>query len=135
VARQGHLVAVVGAFLMGCVVLLMAVGCAGVRSEAPEDEQGHTEATREQARTPKAASEEDQCEGTRTIEMLKGISYIADSSVQPEDPETIYITNDIPGCPNEGGVLSGTDKPDQLAGEDGEDEMRGLGGSDHLSGG
>ena len=36
------------------------VGCAGVRSEAPQkEEQGHTEATR--------ASEEARCEGTRTF--------------------------------------------------------------------
>jgi Ca2+-binding RTX toxin-like protein len=61
-------------------------------------------------------------------------SYI-DSSVQPGDPETIYVTNDVPGCPDKGGMLSGTDKPDRLAGEDGEDELRGLGGSDHLTGG
>ena len=43
--RQGHLIAVMGDFLMGCAVLLL-VGCAGVRSEAPEEEQGHTEATK-----------------------------------------------------------------------------------------
>ena len=102
------------------------VGCAGTSSEPSQKEQGHSpEAT---------AVEEARCEGTRTIEMLKGEGSIIDSSVQPGDPETIYITNDIPGCPT-GGVLSGTDKPDRLAGEDGEDEVHGLGGSDHLSGG
>ena len=42
---RGHLIAVMGDFLMGCAVLLL-VGCAGVRSEAPEEEQGHTEATK-----------------------------------------------------------------------------------------
>ena len=31
--------AVVGAFLIGCVVLLMVVGCAGVLSEAPQKEE------------------------------------------------------------------------------------------------
>ena len=55
-------------------------------------------------------------------------------SVEPGDPEALYVTNDLPGCQN-GGLLSGTDKPDQLAGRDGEDEVRGLGGSDKLSGG
>ena len=125
------------AFLIGCAVLLV-VGCAGVRSEAPkEQEQGRAEATEGLARSPEATASEEEvrCEGTRTIEMLKGsASYIADSTVQPGDPETIYITNDIPGCPN-GGLLSGTDKLDRLAGEDSEDEVRGLGGSDRLSGG
>jgi Ca2+-binding RTX toxin-like protein len=125
----------VRAFLIGCAVALVVVGCAGLRSEAPQEEQGHTEATsQEQPRSPEAtASEEARCEGTRTIDMLEGVG-IADSSIQPGDPEAIYITNDIPDCPT-GGLLSGTDKPDRLAGEDGEDEVRGLGGSDHLSGG
>jgi len=50
VVRQGHLietrvlVAVVGTFLIGCAVL--AVGCSGVGSEAPKEEQGHTESTK-----------------------------------------------------------------------------------------
>jgi Ca2+-binding RTX toxin-like protein len=107
-----------------------------VRSGGSQEEaQGRTEATKEQPRSPEAtASEEARCRKTRTIEMLKGVS-IVDSSVQPGDPETIYITNDVSGCSNKGGLLSGTDKTDRLAGEDGEDEVRGLGGSDHLSGG
>ena len=40
-------------------------------------------------------------------------------SVEPGDPEALYVTNDLPGCPS-GGLLSGTDKPDQLVGKDGE---------------
>ena len=40
--------AVVGAFLIGCAVL-MVVGCTSrVRSEAPQEEQRHTEATEEE---------------------------------------------------------------------------------------
>ena len=126
-----------GIFLIGCAVLL-AVGCAAVRLEAPgEEEKGRTAATEEQARSPETtASEEARCEGMRTFDVFKkqGISYIADSSVQPGDPEARFITNDLADCPT-GGLLPGTDKPDRLAGEDGEDELRGLGGSDHLSGG
>ena len=121
--------------MIGCAGLL-AVGCAGVRSEAPkEEERGHTEATKqEQGRSPEAtASEEARCGGTRTIDLLKGTSVI-DSSVEPGDPEALFITNDVAGCPT-GGLLSGTDEPDRLAGEDGEDEVRGLGASDELSGG
>jgi len=41
----------------------------------------------------------------------------------------------VPGCPNKGGLLSGTDERDKLAGQAGEDEVRGLGGSDDISGG
>jgi len=59
---------------------------------------------------------------------------MADSSVQPGDPEARYTTNDLSGCPT-GGLLPGTDEPDRLAGENGEDEVRGLGAKDHLLGG
>jgi Ca2+-binding RTX toxin-like protein len=134
VPRQGHLTAAARVFLMGCAVFLV-VGCAEVGSRASQGaEQGRTEATKEHASSPEAtASEEAKCGETRTIDMLEGVG-IADSSIQPGDPEAIYVTNDMAGCPS-GGLLSGTDKPDQLAGEDGEDEVRGLGGSDRLSGG
>jgi hypothetical protein len=117
--RQGYLIAVVRAFLIGCAVLV--VGCAGMRSEAPEETQGHTEATKqEQARTSEAtASEEDRCEGTRFIFMIG---------------RARYTTNDLPGCPK-GGLLSGTDQDDYLAGKKGEDEVCGFGESDELHGG
>src|SRR5215216_5377006 len=88
VVRQGRLIAVVRASLIGCAFLLLVVGCSGTRSEAPkEKEKGRTEATKEQRhteatttarehteattteqeRTPEATeSEEARCEGTRT---------------------------------------------------------------------
>jgi Ca2+-binding RTX toxin-like protein len=106
--------AVVGAFLVGCAVLLMVVGCAGVRSEAPQKE--------EQARS-------DRCEGTRTIDLAESTSASGTSA-----PAALFITNDLPGCPK-GGLLLGTDKRNKLAGQAGEDEVRGLGGSDAISGG
>jgi hypothetical protein len=137
VVRQAHLIAVVGIFLIGCTVLLMVVGCAGVRLEAPEkEEQGHLDATKEQERSPEAASEEARCEETRTFDVFKkqNIALDADSSIQPGDPKALYTTNDLTGCPT-GGLLSGTDKPDRLAGEEGEDEVRGLGAADRLAGG
>jgi hypothetical protein len=60
VIRQAHLIAVVGAFLMGCTVVLV-VGCAGVRSEASQkEEQDHAEAP---------ASEEARCSQTRTFKI------------------------------------------------------------------
>jgi Ca2+-binding RTX toxin-like protein len=64
--------------------------------------------------------EEARCEGPRTyrskVDMI------------------VYTTNDLPGCPK-GGLLSGTDKPDNLAGKHGDDEIRGLGASDTIEGG
>jgi Ca2+-binding RTX toxin-like protein len=119
----------------------------GGGSEAPKqdgqakvtekEEQEHTEATREeQGSSPKAASEDDRCGGTRSVDLLKkaGVDKVFDSPVQPGDPGARFTTNDLPGCPN-GGLLEGTDESDKLAGEYGEDEVRGLGAADTLSGG
>jgi len=116
---------VVGTFLIGCSFLLLAVGCAGTRSEAPQEGQGHTEATKEgHEHTEATASEVARCGGTRTY------------GYQTKDPLVVLVftTNDIPGCPT-GGLLLGTDKRDLLNGKDGEDKVRGLGGPDNLYGG
>src|SRR5215216_2495430 len=114
VVRQGHLIAVVVSLLMGCAVLFMVVGCAGVRSEAPQkEEQTHYS---------------DRCEGTRTIDLAPTASASASAfSASASASAALFITNDVPGCPNKGGLLSGTDGRDKLDGEDGVDEVRGLG--------
>jgi hypothetical protein len=115
VVRQVHLIAVVWTFLIGCAFLLV-VGCAGVRSEAPQEKHRHTEASKEQGHSSEAtASEEARCEGTRTS-------------------APAFTTNDLPGCPK-GGLLLGTDHQDLLTGKHGDDEVRGLGGFDVLEGG
>jgi hypothetical protein len=114
VVRQGHhiktrvLIAVVGAFLIGCAVFLV-VGGSGVQAQASKEGQG---------RSAGAASEEDPCGKTRSITWLGAR----------------YTTNDVPGCPH-GGLLSGTDQDDYLAGKGGDDEIRGLGAADELHGG
>ena len=119
--RQGHLITVVGTFLIGCAVLLLVVGCSGMRSEGPKKGKGHTETTKkDQTRSPQAtASEEARCGGTPTIKKKPG--------------GTGHVTNDVSGCPK-GGLLRGTDGPDKLYGKDGDDEIRGLGGEDAISG-
>jgi hypothetical protein len=94
---------------MGCSILLV-VGCAGVRPEASEVEQGHTEVTKEQARS-------DRCAGTRAVKEYPSL-----------------VTNDVPGC-LKGGLLSGTDGRDHLDGGNGNDEIHGLGDKDDLYGG
>jgi RTX calcium-binding nonapeptide repeat (4 copies) len=119
--RQGHLIAMVSSFLMGCAILL--VGCAGMRSDAPqEEEQGHTEATERDARSPDATTEEARCEGTRTFK------------TKWEFMGSKATTNDIPGCPY-GGLLLGTDGGEVLQGRLGKDEIHGLGGVDGIFGG
>jgi hypothetical protein len=137
---------VVGAFLIGCAVLLV-VGCAGVRSKATKQEQ---------ERSPEAtASEEARCEGTRTyhswyVVYPNGQNSFPNQSGSAEDMKKarkkaekvgdklveagVYTTNDLPGCPK-GGLLLGTDKPDFLDGKHGDDEIRGLGARDVLNGG
>jgi RTX calcium-binding nonapeptide repeat (4 copies) len=117
-----HLIAVVGTFLIWCAVLLLAVGCAGVRSEAPQEKQGQAEVTKQkQGRSPEAtASEEARCERTRTTKV-------------PRMSEGIYTTNDLPGCPK-GGLLLGTNKADKLYGGEGDDEIRGLSAKDDIAG-
>jgi hypothetical protein len=109
VIRQAHLIAVVGAFLIAVVV----VGCAGVRSEAPQKE--------EQVRS-------DRCEGTRTVR-IKGAG--------------VYTTNDVPGCPKGGLLsgtdkaddLAGTDGDDEIRGLGGIDVIKGGDGNDVIYGG
>ncbi len=113
-----------GTFLLGFVCLVV-VGCSGMRSEAPQEEQRRTEATKEQGRSPEpTASEEARCEGTRTFQR-EGV-FGGDNSV--------LTTNDLPDCPK-GGLLLGTDKPDKLDGKEGDDEIRGLGDADQIFGG
>jgi hypothetical protein len=122
VVRRGHLIAVV-AFLVGCAVLLLVVGCSGVASE--------TSNKKEQGRSPEAtSSEEARCQGTRTIKVRPPPKEVEESG----DRRLVFTTYDLRSCPK-GGLLIGTDKPDKLAGRDGDDEIRGLGAKDDLLGG
>ena len=125
--------ALVVAFLIGCVGLIV-IGCAGVRSEAPEEQQGHTEATKkEQGSSPQATASEEEarCEGTRTIK--NPILHNEAAMNGRYRYEGSLITNDLRGC-LDSGLLSGTDKPDKLGGLEGDDEIRGLGGKDEIYG-
>ena len=120
--RQGHLIAVVGAILIGCAFVVL-VGCAGTRSEAlkrskdlpkPPRRSKHAHPKQQRPKKPDARG--------------RGPSRECDMA------DAVLTTNDLPGCPK-GGLLSGTDKHDNLAGEDGEDEVRGLGAGDFIFGG
>ena len=135
----------VRAFVIGCAFLLV-VGCAGTRSEAPQEE--------EQGSSPQAtAPEEARCEGTRTYHLYQvvhrpgywngPIRSGSEEDIRKADKKAgqmtmdfgVYTTNDLPGCPK-GGLLLGADKPDKLDGKEGDDQLRGLCGSDHyLDGG
>jgi hypothetical protein len=117
VVRQGHVIAMVGTFLIGCA-LLLDVGCAGTSSETSKKEQGSApQATQ--------SEEEARCDRTRTIKVR---------TMPFSKQGVVFTTYDLRGCPK-GGLLSGTDKPDKLAGRDSDDEIRGLGAKDYLIGG
>jgi hypothetical protein len=117
--------AIVGAFLVACAVLLMVGSSTGVLVEASQEEKGRPKATEEQEHSGGAAPEEERCEGTR-----RNVRF----------QSWFYLTNDVPGCPK-GGLLYGTDKADTppdragLEGLDGDDEIRGLDGADEIYGG
>jgi hypothetical protein len=112
-------------FLIGCAVLLLAVGCAGTSSESSNK--------KEQGSSPQATdSEEARCEGTRTIKET-WLQLYPDAG--PIRQNVVFTTNDLPGCPKKGGLLSGTDKRDKLKGFDGDDEIRCLAGPDFSLGG
>ena len=119
--RQPHLMVVVGVLLIGCAAPAV-VGCAGARSEAPQEEQRHNEATtQEQGHSSEAtASEEARCGKTRTLHRT---SYLGP-----------LVTNDVSGCPK-GGPLTGTNGSEELHGMEGDDEICGLGDQDALYGG
>src|SRR5215207_9022765 len=72
VVRQGQLIALVVAFLIGCAVVLMA-GASGVQAEASK-------------------KEEARCEGTRTLKKPT-IGF---------EGHGFFTTNDLPGCPKGG---------------------------------
>lgn len=95
--RQGHLIDVVVAFLIGCAVLLLG-GCAGPQSQAPpkKEDQGHIEASKEgYEHTEVTASEEARCEGTRTIK--NPILYDEAAANDRYRYKGSLITNDLRG--------------------------------------
>jgi len=152
VVRQGHLIAVVRIFLIGCVVLLV-VGCAGTSSE--------TSNKKEQGRSPEATASEEEarCEGTRSyhiyfVQYRRGGQGPLKTGSEEDMKKTlkkarqkgkkekwwygantydfgVYTTTDLPGCPK-GGLLKGTDKPDKLEGGLGSDILYGGDGDDTL---
>src|SRR5215218_8239333 len=87
-------VVVVRAFLIGCALLLIVVGCSGTRSGSPK-QQGHTEATREQTRSAKAASEQARCAETRLIDHHVP-SGVPSPMTHPREASN-WETNNVPG--------------------------------------
>jgi hypothetical protein len=104
VVRQRHLIAVVVTFLIGCVVLLLGVGCAGVRSESAK-EQGHTEAAKkEQTRSPEATAADETTalgettafqapEGTKATSTARIACLRADQRASSPPPQSTQALN------------------------------------------
>jgi len=104
VVRQGHLIAVVGTFLIGCAVLLVA-GASGVQAETSKKK------------------EEARCQGTRTI---KDGSRITNDI--PGCPKGGLLL----GTEGSDQTRSRDPARPSLDGGDGDDTIRGLGGSDYI---
>ena len=92
VVRRRRSIALVVTFLIWCAVLYIVLSASGMQAEASQEEkQGHTGATKqEQGHSGGAAPEGDRCDRTRTIVRISAG----------------YLTSDLPGCPNKGGLLS-----------------------------
>src|SRR5215217_3406040 len=103
VVRQGQLIALVVACMVGCAVLLMA-GASVVQAQASKKEEG-------------------RCEGTRTFKKTAAGGVIYTTNDLPGCPKggLLLGTDKADEFPRPG-----------LAGEDGDDEIRGLGGSDEI---
>src|SRR5215216_956820 len=102
VVRQGHLIAVVVAFLVGCAVLLVA-GASGVQAQDSK-------------------KVEARCQGTRTIRD----SYITNDI--PGCPKGGLLL----GTEGSDRTISRKPARPSLDGGDGDDTIRGLGGSDEI---
>jgi Ca2+-binding RTX toxin-like protein len=101
--------AVVVAFLIGCAVLLLAVGASGVQAQASKKEQS-------------------RCQGTRTIkDSASGEIYITNDI--PGCPKGGLLL----GTEGSDQTRSRDPARPSLSGGDGDDEIRGLGGSDWIS--
>src|SRR5215203_1386919 len=110
VVRQGQLIALVVACVVGCAVLLVA-GASGVQAEASK-------------------KEEARCQGTRTFKKSDAGGGIYITNDLPGCPKGgLLLGTDKPDS-----SYAGPKEPARpgLSGEDGDDEIRGLGGSDEI---
>ena len=105
--RQGHLIALVVAFLIGSAVVLMA-GASGVQAQASN-------------------KEEAWCEGTRTIKE-PGSGEIVTTNDIPGCPKGGLLL----GTEGSDRTLSRKPARPSLYGGDGDDTIRGLGGNDKI---
>jgi Ca2+-binding RTX toxin-like protein len=108
VLRQGHLIALVVAFLIGCAVLLVA-GASGVQAQDSK-------------------KEEARCQGTRTIKLASLGGEIVTTNDIPGCPKGGLLKG------TEGSDRTRSRDPARptLSGGDGDDTIRGLGGSDDI---
>jgi RTX calcium-binding nonapeptide repeat (4 copies) len=108
VVRQGQLIALVVAFLIGCAVVLIA-GASGVQAETSK-------------------KEEARCEGTRTIKLASLGGEIVTTNDIPGCPKGGLLLG------TEGSDQTRSRDPARptLSGGDGDDVIRGLGGNDEI---
>jgi hypothetical protein len=108
VVRQGQLIALVVAFLIGCAFLLVA-GASGVQAQASK-------------------KEEARCEGTRKFKNLPGDGDIYITNDIPGCPKGGLLL----GTEGSDRTISRKPARPSLDGGDGDDTIRGLGGNDEI---
>src|SRR5215203_3168557 len=108
VVRQGQLIALVVACVVGCAVLLVA-GASGVQAEASK-------------------KEEARCQGTRTFKKSDAGGGIYTTNDLPGCPKGGLLK----GTDKSDQTRSRDPARPGLSGEDGDDEIRALGGSDEI---
>jgi hypothetical protein len=130
VVRQGHLIALVRTFLVGCAVLL-AIGCEGVRSEAPQEEQqSHAESTKEGQEhteaTSEATREQQELYGGPGYDFLRG-------GVGKDILHGVAGSDELVGGAGDD-IIYGGDGDDMIFAVEGEDVLYGGDGNDYLDG-
>jgi Ca2+-binding RTX toxin-like protein len=135
VVRQGQLIAVVVAFLMGCTVVLMA-GASGVQAQASKNEEARCEGTRKVNVNLPARFTANDLPGCPQGGLLLGTDKTDDLAGEKGDDEVRSLGgNDyVLGGPGND-VIYGGPGDDKLKGWEGEDVIYGGPGDDKLDGG
>src|SRR5215208_5728553 len=135
VVRRGHLIALVVAFLIGCVAVL-TVGASGVQAEASKKEEARCQGTRKINVNLPARFTSNDLPGCPQGGLLKGTDKTDELAGEKGDDEVRSLGGkdfDLGGPGND--VIYGGPGDDKLKGWEGEDVLYGGPGDDKLDGG
>src|SRR5215213_1862736 len=135
VVRQGHCIALVVSFLIGCAVFLMA-GASGVQAQASNKEEARCEGTRKINVNFPARFTSNDLPGCPQGGLLKGTDKTDELAGEKGDDEVRSLGGKdyVLGGPGND-VIYGGPGDDKLKGWEGEDVIYGGPGDDKLDGG